>query len=103
MPVFKSGQGLAPKWCELEYFETVSVPAGGTHSFCRIGLREKLIVARGKGTISVAGRKLPAGEKAGFELSKTGGNFEVIEASEPLLLIRMCGGWGEQTGGSGLF
>ena len=69
MPVFKSGQGFAPKWCEMQYFETILVPAGGTHTFSRIGLREKLIVAQGKGTISVAGRKLPALENVGFDLA----------------------------------
>jgi mannose-6-phosphate isomerase-like protein (cupin superfamily) len=103
MPVFKSGQGFAPKWCEMKYFESILVPVGGRHTFSRIGLREKLIVARGKGTISVAGRKLPAAENAGFDLAAAGGNFEVIETFEPLLLIRMCGDWGEPTGGSGLF
>jgi mannose-6-phosphate isomerase-like protein (cupin superfamily) len=103
MPVFTSGQGLAPKWCEMEYFETVLVPAGGTHRFVRIGLREKLIVAHGQGLISVAGEKFSANEKSGFDLGTTGGVFEILQASEPLLLIRMCGRWGEETGGAGLF
>jgi hypothetical protein len=29
MPVFKSGQGFAPEWCEMQYFETQLVPVGG--------------------------------------------------------------------------
>jgi mannose-6-phosphate isomerase-like protein (cupin superfamily) len=102
MPFFKSAPGLAPKWCEMEYFETVSVPASGSHHFQRLGLREKLIVAQGKGMISVAGQKFSALEKSAFDLT-TSGNFEVLEASEPLLLIRMCGRWEEPTGGAGLF
>jgi mannose-6-phosphate isomerase-like protein (cupin superfamily) len=103
MPVFRSGQGLAPKWCEMKYFETISVPAGGTHTFSRIGRREKLIVARGKGMVSVAGQKLPATVRSGFDLKTSEGCFEVLETLEPLLLIRMCGEWGEETGGSGIF
>lgn len=103
MPVFKSGKGLAPKWCEMEFFETVLVPAGGTYAFNRIGLREKLIVVRGKGLISVAGHESPAVEKSGFDVGPAPGHFEVLETSEPLMLIRMCGRWGEQTGGSGIF
>jgi hypothetical protein len=47
MPVFKSGQGFAPEWCEMQYFETQLVPVGGTYSFNQIGPREKLIVAQG--------------------------------------------------------
>jgi len=41
MPVFKSGKGLAPKWRELEYFEIVELPAGGAHTFERMGRKER--------------------------------------------------------------
>jgi mannose-6-phosphate isomerase-like protein (cupin superfamily) len=103
MPVFKSGQGFAPEWCEMQYFETQMVPVGGTYSFSQIGPREKLIVAQGKGVISVAGQKMPAVEKSGFELETKDGSFEVLETAEAFFLIRMCGRWGEKTGGSGIF
>jgi mannose-6-phosphate isomerase-like protein (cupin superfamily) len=103
MPVFKSGKGLAPKWCEMEYFETVLVPACSTHRFKRIGLREKLIVVQGNGLISVDGRKVPAVAKSGFDLQTTDGSFEVLQTLERLVLIRMCGRWGEPTGGFGIF
>ena len=88
---------------EMQYFETRMVPVGGTYSFSRIGPREKLIVAQGKGVISVAGQKMPAAEKSGFELETKNGSFEVLETAEPFFLIRMCGRWGEKTGGSGIF
>ncbi len=32
MPVFKSGRGLAPKWCELEFFDIVRLEPGSTHT-----------------------------------------------------------------------
>lgn len=55
MPVFKSGTGLAPAWCELEYFEIVDLQSGETHTFERMGRKEKLIVGQG-----AAGSKSPA-------------------------------------------
>ena len=33
MPVFKSGEGLAPGWCELEYFDIVSLAPGQTQDY----------------------------------------------------------------------
>ncbi len=54
--------------------------------------------------ISVAGQKIPAVEKSGFDL---GNNRTAILKCSRLrnrfFLVRMCGRWGEQTGGSGLF
>ncbi|KKL91983.1 hypothetical protein LCGC14_1889220, partial [marine sediment metagenome] len=35
MPVFKSGRGLAPAWCELECFDIVSLSPGQTHAYGR--------------------------------------------------------------------
>ena len=53
MPVFKSGKGLAPKWCEMEYFEILRLQKATTHRFDRIGRKEKLII--GKGECCIAG------------------------------------------------
>ena len=43
MPVFKSGRGLAPAWCELEFFDIVRLVPGQSHSFARVGKKEKLL------------------------------------------------------------
>lgn len=103
MPVFQSGRGLAPKWCEMEYFEIVAVPVGGTHLFDRIGRREKIIVGKGKAIVADAGRESTAVEGSAFEIDSPTASFEVLEVREPLMLVRMCGYWKDPTGGSGLF
>jgi len=103
MPVFRSGEGLAPAWCELERFDIVELPAGGAHAFPRTGRREKLIVGRGAARIAVAGQVVEAREGADLDLAAPEGAFEVVEALSDCTLIRIAGRWGETTGGSGLF
>ncbi len=103
MPVFTSRVGLAPDWCEMEYFEIVTLPAGTTHVFERLGRREKLIVAGGECRIGVAGSIVDAQEGANLDLAAGGERFEVLEVLAAATLVRLCGRWGDETGGSGIF
>ena len=103
MPVFKSGEGLAPGWCELEYFDIVALAPGQTHTYDRVGIKEKLLVGKGRCTIALAGQAVDAAEGANLDLAHGDGRFEVTEVTEPVTLIRMCGRWGEEVGGSGIF
>jgi mannose-6-phosphate isomerase-like protein (cupin superfamily) len=103
VPVFKSGKGLAPEWCELEYFEIVELPAGVSHTFERLGRKEKLIVGEGQCRVAFAGRTITADEGANLDLSRADGPFKVLEVFSGTTLIRMCGRWGDETGGSGIF
>ena len=101
MPVFRSGKGLAPDWCELEYFEIINLKPGQTHSFERIGQKEKLIVGAGNCRISVGGQVVDAERGANLDLS--GDQFKVLEVFEDAQLVRMSGRWGDEVGGSGIF
>jgi len=103
MPVFKSGKGLAPPWCEMEYFEIVDVLAGATHTFERLGRKEKLIVCRGKCCIAFAEQAVAADRGTNVDLTTEEGQFEVEEVGADATLIRMCGRWGDEVGDSGIF
>ena len=103
MPIFKSGAGLAPVWCEMTCFDIVRLPKGGKHTFARVGRKEKLIVGRGRCRVTCAGKTVDAQEGANLDLVTPGGHFDVAQVGEPCTLIRMCGDWGEETGGSGVF
>ena len=103
MPVFRSGKGQAPDWCELEFFDIVELPAGGAHTFGRMGEKEKLVVGSGRCRIVAAGAPVDAQEGAVLDLVEPGAHFEATEAAEPCTLIRMAGRWGEECGGCGLF
>ena len=103
MPVFRSGKGLAPAWCELEYFDIVRLEAGRTHTFDRVGQKEKLIVAGGKCRIAIGPDVVDAEVNANLDLPGPEARFEVVEVAEPVTLVRMAGRWGDEVGGSGIF
>lgn len=103
MPVFKSGRGLAPDWCEMERFEILHLCPGQTHKFDCSGTKEKLIVGEGKCRVTFEGRSVEAKKTTNLDLTTPDGHFEVADVSEETTLIRMCGRWGEDLGGSGLF
>lgn len=102
MPVFKSGKGLAPEWCEMEYFDITELSPGDKHTFERIGEKEKLIVCKGRCRIAFGGQVVDAEQNANLDLTP-GAQFEVTDVQEPTTLIRMCGRWGNDVGGSGIF
>ena len=103
MPIFRSGRGNAPAWCELETFEIIELSPGSTYIFERSSPREKLIVGEGACRITYEGHTVDALEKTNLDLTQPNSRFEVVSVSEPTTLIRMCGHWGEVLGGSGLF
>ncbi len=103
MPVSKSGIGPAPKWCEMETSDIIALRRGESHTYERTGRREKLIVGAGKCRIAYEGRTITAEEGANLDLSTTDGKFVVLDTFADAILIRMCGHWGHETGGSGLF
>ena len=103
MPVFRSGVGQAPAWCELRQFEIVELAPGATHDFARVAPKERLIVGRGACRVRVGSAEHEAAEKAIFDLAGEGASFEVRAVTEPTTLIRMGGAWGDELGGCGLF
>ncbi|OPZ08834.1 MAG: Cupin domain protein [candidate division BRC1 bacterium ADurb.BinA292] len=103
MPVFRSGKGQAPAWCELEQFDIVRLQPGQTHSFTREGRKEKLIAAKGKCKVRIGREEKMLEHGTIVDLTEPGLNFEVTEVAEPVILTRMAGHWGDQVGGSGLF
>ena len=103
MPVFRSGEGRAPAWCELAYFEIITLAPGQTHAFPRRGLREKLIVGGGACRIAFDGRTVDATARTNLDLASGSAQFEVLEVAEETTLIHMYGRWGDETGGSGVF
>jgi mannose-6-phosphate isomerase-like protein (cupin superfamily) len=92
----------------MTHFEIVHLSPGDRHTFARIGRREKLIVGEGQCRIRYNGTSILTERGANLDLVPTSGStenaqFEVSEVLSDSILIRMCGDWGEQRGGSGLF
>ena len=102
MPVFRSAKGAAPAWCQMQYFDIVRLDKGQTYEYGRDGQMEKLIVARGCVRVRCADGPIEAQEGANFDIGPADAPFAVLAVAEPAVLVRMCGQWGEECGGSGL-
>ena len=63
IPIFKSGRGLAPAWCDLEYFDIVTLMPGQTHTYHRVGIKERLLVGKGRCTVAIVGQGKPKPER----------------------------------------
>jgi mannose-6-phosphate isomerase-like protein (cupin superfamily) len=92
----------------MTHFEIVHLSPGQQHSFARKGKQEKLIVGEGRCRIGYNGTSVLAERGTNLDLAAAGtpvqnAQFEVSEVLNASILIRMCGDWGEQRGGSGLF
>jgi mannose-6-phosphate isomerase-like protein (cupin superfamily) len=103
MPVFTSGRGRAPSWCQMQYYDIERLDVGDVHTYGRDGAMEKLIVGAGSGLLRVAGREIAVEEGANVDIGPGDDSFAVLVVDVPMVLIRMCGAWGEECGGSGLF
>jgi mannose-6-phosphate isomerase-like protein (cupin superfamily) len=53
--------------------------------------------------VDVAGEEQKAESGSQFDLAQPAGGFALTAGAEPVTTIRMCGRWGDETGGSGLF
>jgi mannose-6-phosphate isomerase-like protein (cupin superfamily) len=95
--------GLAPDWCEMQYFEIVELPAGAGHDFPWIGPKEKLIVAEGSCRIALGDRTIDGEPRTRLDRAQAEERLRVLEAIEPAILVRVCGDWGDELGGFGLF
>ena len=73
MPIFRSGSGQAPAWCELEYFDIVTLLPGETHTFNWRGVKEKLIVGSGACRIVCAGESRQVSQGSNVDLLSVSG------------------------------
>jgi len=102
MPLIHADSPL-PAWCELEQYAIVKLTAGATYEFPAQGQRQKLLVGAGRCRIRYADQSILAEEGANLNLQTSDGQFTVEETLDDAILIHLCGHWGEELGGSGLF
>jgi mannose-6-phosphate isomerase-like protein (cupin superfamily) len=87
----------------MTFFEIVTLPRGAHHCFARRAVMEKLIVCQGRALVAIDGTAVDATAGSNLDLSDGAVGFDVCEIHEDIVAVRLCGDWGEETGGSGLF
>lgn len=103
MPVFRSGKGNTPAWCELKDFEIIELANNETRTFSRSAEKEEIIICSGlvKAAYGAISCQLPEGAK--MDLNSASAETYVIEAlSEKSLVFHAAGNWKSITS-SGLF
>ena len=103
MPVFTSREGLAPDWCEMSFFEIVTLGPGDRRRFERVSPKEKVIVCLGQCRLGTEGNGAVAHAGGNLDRPESADYWEVDQVTDETVLVRMCGRWGDVTGASGLF
>src|SRR3712207_1786433 len=105
MPVFAVGVDPIPAWCQVRHVEIVELAPGEERALGRVGLRERLIVARGTCAVrhGDATGATDAREGATFRLDTPAGVVTATGGGDGATLVRFGGAWGKPTGGFGLF
>jgi len=104
MPVFRTGKGNAPTWCELENFEFIVLKPGEMRSLPRSGEKEEEIIVCSGQVHAVSGEQeaqLATGEKMDLTSSAEPG-FVLTANTERSLVLRLLGHWQSVTS-SGVF
>lgn len=103
MPIFQSGLGNAPSWCEVEAFELVPLKEGESRLFKFPAPKEAYIVCRGLVEASARGINATLVEGSTFEAEKRLPKGVSLKAlSDDVLICRLMGHWRSITS-SGVF
>ena len=69
MPVFRSGTGNAPKWCEMSDFQIIRLEQGEEKSLERFDEKEHFICTAGRVSITSGNRKAELQEGDKFDVA----------------------------------
>ena len=106
MPVTILQEQIFPDWCELRHYDVIKLHAGNSHTFERKEKCEKIIICSGQGRLAYYDKELhflDVGAKANVDIGDEVNSFKLDQIKESLTVVRMCGTWGKEVGGSGLF
>ena len=86
MPIFRSGKGAAPAWCEMESFELLDLRQDERRTLQREGRNEHFIVCRGSADFDPGGIQ---GVRCSLGV---GGKLELVGPA--VKSVTLVGGWG---------
>jgi mannose-6-phosphate isomerase-like protein (cupin superfamily) len=102
MTVFRADR-QPPNWCELELFEVVTLPRDAEVTRTPHIGRERLIGTAGTTQLRQNGRSLLIKEAQFVDIDRDAGPWTVIGTTDTSGFVRLCGRWGDELGGCGIF
>lgn len=102
MAVFRKGDDV-PAWCELRDFDVVELGAGQTVSVRRSHPREIVVSIYGTGQVASAAGSMALAEGQFLAIPDGIDAYELRGHGRPASFMRLCGTWGAEIGGCGVF
>ncbi|HYZ63711.1 MAG TPA: cupin domain-containing protein [Acetobacteraceae bacterium] len=102
MTTFRTGE-TPPAWCELTGFEPLELGRDQAVTRTPETARERLIGTAGTVQVRQGGRSMLLKPAQFLDIEPGAGPYTVVGHSDPAGVVRLCGHWGEELGGCGLF
>ena len=83
MPLIKTSADL-PDWCEMQFYEILTLSPGDTHICERAGKKEKIIVDSGNCQITWGDQTLQAERGTNIDLGSPAETFSISKITQPL-------------------
>lgn len=102
MPVYRK-EDTAPAWCELREFESVELGVAGRMSVSRRQPQEIVVSIYGTGQVASAAGSMALAEGQFVAIPAGIDAYELRSHGRPASFMRLCGTWGAELGGCGVF
>lgn len=103
MPVFRQDSASIPDWCELRHFELVELGAHEALTVDRRQPREIVLSVQGTGQFADARGSCALAEGQFAAVPDDVERYTMRAADRPATFMRLCGRWGAEIGGCGVF
>lgn len=100
MPLIQNPDQL-PDWCEMRFYEIITLESGEIHTCDRMGKKEKIIVDLGCCQIAWGEQRIQAKSGTNIDLLEPEHEFVISDITQKTRFVRVAGDWGDITGGSG--
>lgn len=103
MPIFRCSPDRAPAWCEVESFDNVHLGAFEIVTLTRRSVSDRIVVASGFCELIERETIIKLGQGGQYQIDREGFPYEIRSLSEPAIIVRFSGHWGDTTGSCGVF
>ena len=102
MTVFRT-DAAPPAWCELEYFEIITLQRDQAVTCAPSTRTERLIGTSGTCQLRRGKTSLLLKEAQFTDIDPADGEWTMLGASDTAQFLRLCGHWGQEMAGCGIF
>src|SRR5262245_32503819 len=102
MAAFRASES-PPAWCELEHFDIVDLAPRERREFARRAAQERVLMTLGSAQAVMGRRSQVLREGQFVDFRADDDHWEFVARDNPCQLVRLCGRWGGELGGCGVF